>query len=312
MAYGFYGSADALDRFAAQGHYSSPYSVYSAYPQRASMASAAPPEYGSPGTFAGRRAIQPPGGHSSISLGDASGGYGYERSQPYSSYSAQPAGGSILQSYGSGQGSAYSAGAGYSVSAAGYSAYGGGNDLSSQLNIPGLRRPPSAGRRAMSQPTGYGMSSYGSGSGYGAGSSSYAAPSSYNSYSTQYGAGGASSSAYSSPSAGYSSYSSPYSNASSYSNGYGSSPAGGSYGASGYGASAYGAGGGADYGQAQGYGGGYGGGYGASSPKGAYGSATNLPTPAHQAAFVPGQKGQFGGKVITQPPGGKTSINLFG
>lgn len=67
MAYGGYGN-DALDRFQQQQQYSA-YSAYPATPK-------GPAEYGQPGSFAGRKSVQPPGGFSSISFGDANMGWG--------------------------------------------------------------------------------------------------------------------------------------------------------------------------------------------------------------------------------------------
>eukprot|EP00198_Chlamydomonas_reinhardtii_P000622 XP_001689957.1 predicted protein [Chlamydomonas reinhardtii] len=146
-----------------------------------------PAVYGAPGSFAGRRAMQPPGGASSISFGGGGGDYGTS-----SNYGANAAGG---------YGGAAAYGAGYG---------GGGADLSSQLNLPGgMRRPPSAGRRANAQ-------SAGSAGGYGGGYVPSASPYSAGGY------GGGGGSILSTPGLGGA-------------GGYGGASAG-SYGAGGYGA----------------------------------------------------------------------------
>jgi hypothetical protein len=98
-------------------------------------------------------------------------------------------------------------------------------------------------------------------------------------------------------SAGYGTGVPSYSYNGDYSNAYGSAAVGGSYAATGaYGASV------PSYGIASGG--------NAYSPK-AYGTI-GLYGPSTPAEFIPNQKGQFGGKVITQPPGGRSNINLFG
>mmetsp|Transcript_23894 Transcript_23894/g.60847 ORF Transcript_23894/g.60847 Transcript_23894/m.60847 type:complete len:363 (-) Transcript_23894:157-1245(-) len=354
-------SGDALDSFLAQGAGGQQgyYQNYSIYPQQQGYQMAAAdvqstPVYGSPGSFAGRKAMAPPGGFSSLSLGDGSNYSPYSRYGAYQSGS--PAGGGILGQYGAAPGG-YGGQSSYSPAGG----YGGGNaDLSNQLNIPNaMRRPPSAGRRAQSQPSygagadGYGASSYqaqspygGAAGGYGASAAGgygasaaggygasaaggYGGASAYGQQSSAYGGGGygASSAAAGGGYGGASAYGGAgYGQQSSaYGGGYGGASAAGGYGGAsaygnaspyggaaaggGYGAAA-GGGYGGGYGAASGYGGGYGGGGAAAgSPKGNY--SPSSPTGA-SAPFHAGQKGQFGGKIITQPPGGKSSINLFG
>ncbi len=397
---------DALDRFLG----ASPYSPYSALssPTGANMAAAAvqqPPAYGAreclvrsgsfargprcrgpthqsltltcarcaAGSFAGRKAIQPPGGFSSLSIGDGS------NYSPYGAASAAPR-------YGQGYAAAPSAylgaqqvreateqrralsllrgcwrlpasrpsrvrGLTTETSAAATqqgstrtkastalprtaprqasgprlvisAPQGGyGSDLSSHLNLQGGagRRPPSAGRRAVSQPAyggGYGAAGgygggYGGGAGgyggaaggYGYGAGSYGADASaYGAYqgASGYGAAGAYSSPYGAAAGGASPYgglSSPSARSpGAYGGGsaaYGAGAYGASsYGAAGYGSSAYGSAGSYDA-----YGGASGGG-GAARGQGG-GSSNYIPSAAYTPTFVPGQKGQVRSLVGT-------------
>lgn len=242
MAYGGYNYGN-YNNYPPYSPGAQQHSSYSFSPNNYGAAPRAAPEYGQPGhSFAGRRAMQPPGGVSSLNI------YGNGNAP-----ASKPAG------YGYGYGSAsYNYGG---VQGYGNSSPYGAQDLSYQLNIPAGRGPPVDGRRAASQPNppGYGMG-YGAGqvgAGYGASSSPY--------------------SAYQLQSAGYGAQ-----------NQYGGSPASNGYG----------------YDR-----------NGPQSPKfnGNWNAGNaGMLAPSQPAPFHPGQKGPFGGKVITQPPGGRTSINLFG
>ncbi|GIM10242.1 hypothetical protein Vretimale_14041, partial [Volvox reticuliferus] len=196
----------AEDEFLS-AHRNTHYASYHVWASRKEREKMQPAVYGTPGSFAGRRALQPPGGASSITFG----GGGVEPSAGYR-------GGSVYSNQYSAQ--------------AGYGAYGGAaaSDLSSQLNLPPInRRPPSGGRRAVSQPAALpsSYSSYGSAAtpysaagGYGGGNA-VATPGASSGYGVGgYGGGGG---AYAvMPSNGYTSPYSAYGAGSSY----GSTPAG--------------------------------------------------------------------------------------
>ncbi|GAX73904.1 hypothetical protein CEUSTIGMA_g1354.t1 [Chlamydomonas eustigma] len=305
---------------------------------------AASPSYGQPGyLFAGRKPMQPPGGYSSISFGnDVNPGMSYNKSS-YTAYVPTSAAVSAFSP------STYQIPYSQPPQQQYNSPYA--SDLSSQLNIPrAAPAPASAGRRATSQPNYTSGPTSPTGSSYGQnysmyaanGSSGYASQVPTSSFGTSYNTGssyqygnigepGALSTAYGAPST--SRYNgavltSPYGGTGVSNSGYGGVSGYSGQATAGYGAAApsysnngnysnvYSSGaGGSSYNTAAGYGGGaslYGiasGGH--PPPSQAYGTIGlyGLSAPAE---FIPNQKGQFGGKIITQPPGGRSNINLLG
>ncbi|KAL6764950.1 hypothetical protein V8C86DRAFT_2466472 [Haematococcus lacustris] len=236
------------------------------------------------GSFSGRKAMQPSGGHSSLSLADGSNYQPYARHGAYQGSSA-----SILGSQ-----PAYAASAGYNSN--GY----GNPDLSSQLNLPNAnRRPPSSGRRAVQPTTDYAQSYQPSqqAAAYGSQTGAYNTPQ-YNSYSN----GQQGSYANGSPSSGYSA---PQSYGAGSPSSYGAGAAS-SYAAPSYGGGSYGATPG--YGAPQGYGATASDAYSAARPRAFQPQSAPVGIPQFQV----GQKGQFCGKISMQPPGGKQTLNLFG